>query len=116
MVVEDVQGALALAALGGDAGADHLREAVDVAGVDPAPRYLELRPQPLRPRLGAEDAEAERDPVAEPLGGGALGEQERERGRAGEAGGAEVGQELHLQPGVAAGRRDDGGADALAAV
>ena len=34
VVVEDVQRALRLAALGGDAGADHLREAVDVAGVD----------------------------------------------------------------------------------
>ena len=66
VVVEDVQRAFALAALGGDAGPDDLREPVDVAGVDP-PRRLQLLPHRLRPGLGAEDPVAERNALPDPV-------------------------------------------------
>src|SRR5262249_33377799 len=115
VVVEDVKRSLALTALGRDTGADDFREAVHVTGVDP-PRGLELLAHRLRPRLGAEDPVAERSRAQHAGLGGTLREEERERGRRGEAVGAEVLHRLGRRRGVAARRWDDGRAEPLAAV
>src|SRR5215218_8618405 len=106
VVVEDVQAALRLPALHRDPGADHLGEAVDVTGVEVAPRLLDLLPQALGPRLGAENAVLELDFSAG--FGRALREQVAEGRCTADPAGAEVGQELDLEGGVAA-RRGDGG-------
>src|SRR5215211_4402685 len=114
VVVEDVQSALVLAALHRDPGADHLGKAVDVAGVEVAPRLLDLLPQALGPGLSAEDAVLELDFSAG--FGGALRQQVAEGRRTADPAGAEVGQQLDLEGGVAARRGDGGRAEPLHAV
>jgi hypothetical protein len=58
VVLPDEEAVLRLDALARDAGADHLREPVDVDGVD-AGALLDLGPHLVRPRLGAEQPDPE---------------------------------------------------------
>src|SRR5262249_29482683 len=87
-------------------------EAVDVEGRQPECR-LDRLAQPLRPRLGAEDAGAE----AEARGfGDVVGDRERVARCATEDLRAEVLEQLCLPRRVPARRRDDRAAEALGAV
>jgi hypothetical protein len=60
--------------------------------------------------------EPEPDSIERAVGRRALRKQERERRRAREAGGAEVGEELYLEAGIAARSGNDGRAEPFAAV
>ena len=111
-----MQAALGLDALRRDAGADDLRQAVDVDGLDPEP-LLDLAPHLLGPGLGAEEADAQFDVLEAHLhlaghvidieGKGRRGAQDRA---------AEIQHEHDLLLRVAAGDGDDRRADALRAV
>ena len=103
-------------ALAGDAGADHLGEAVVVERQDPE-LPLDLQPQLLRPGLAAEVAVAQRELAgAEALLARHLPDVERVGGGADQDLGAEVADQQHLSRRVPAGGRDHGRAHPLDAV
>jgi hypothetical protein len=107
VVLVDVQAVL-LQALGGHAGADHLRQAVDVQRLD-RQDVLDRGAQLLRPRLGTEHAHLERRQVDARLGR-RLTQPQRVRGRAGQHVGLQVGDHAYLPFGHPARHRDHGGA------
>ena len=76
-------------------------------------RALDRLAQPLRPRLGAEDAGAQVEPRRL---GDVVGDRERVARRAAEDLGAEILEQLRLARRVAAGRGDDRAAEPLGAV
>ncbi len=94
-----------LDALGGDPGADHLAEPVEVHR-RATPQGLQLRAHRLGPRLGSEEAVGEPDVArVHPLLEHALPDVQREGGRAGEPVGAKILEEQDLAQGVAGGHR-----------
>jgi hypothetical protein len=98
-------------ALARDAGADDLRQSVDVERGD-AERVLEFLTHRKRPRFGAADRDAQRgrSPL---LRGEALGEQHGVARRRADADDGQRFEQLHLATGVAARRGDDARAEAL---
>ena len=116
VVLVDVRAVALLDALARDARADHLGEAVGV-GRAHAEAAVDLGPHRLRPRLGADDREAQADlvgPDAALLE--LLRERERIARRAGDDVRAEVGDQQQLPLRHAARDRHDGHAEPLGAV
>ena len=115
VVFEDMDAVLAVA-LGPHAGPDDLGQPVDVVGLD-AGGLLDVLPHGVGPGLGAEDAgpqgkRAEID--AHFLG--AVEDVQEVAGRATDGGDAEILHDHDLPVGVAAGGRDHGGPQPLAAI
>ena len=115
VVLVEVLAVLALA-LGGDAGADQLGQAVDVVRAD-VELGFDLDAHVLAPRLGAETAGAQRQlGKIDSFLARRFGEEQRVRRRAGQVGGAEIAHHHQLAPGVARRDRQDVGADFARAV
>src|SRR5581483_3370439 len=99
-----------------DARTHDLREPVDVDGVHAGAR-LDLRPHLVRPRLRAEDADAERRRArVEPLALELVEDREHVRRRHHDHGRLEVGEQPHLALRHAARHRHHGAAEPLRAV
>ena len=106
VVLPDVQAVLGLHALLGDAGADHLRQAVDVDGVD-VHALLDLAAHLLRPGFRAEDADPQGGrPRVDALLLELVEQGEHVGGGDHDDLGPEVLDDLHLACGHAAGGRD----------
>ena len=116
VVLENVHAALRVEAFHAHARADDLGQAVDVQRLD-TQLALHLLAHVLAPRLGPVDAHPQFEIVRGDAGVAHGVGQVEGVGRGGhEHGGAEVAHDGHLAPGVAAGHRDDRGAEGLDAV
>ena len=111
-----MQAVLGLDALAGDARADHLGKAVDVDGVH-VEGLLDLGPHGVGPGLGAEDADLERGRArVAALAAELIEDRQHVGGRHRDDVGLEVGDQLNLPLGHAAGDGDGGEAEPLGAV
>ena len=105
-----------LDALVGDAGADDFGQAVDIDGMH-VERLLDLAAHGVGPRLGAEDADLERaSPRVDILRVEFVEDRQHVARRHHDDVGLEIGDEVNLPLGHAAGHRDDGAAEPLGAV
>src|SRR5579863_2658265 len=112
----DVESVLGLDAFLRYAWADHLGESIDIGGVH-AERLFDLLAHRVGPGFGAEDAEPQRagarvDTVAPE----SIQDRQHVTGRDHDHVGPEVGNELYLPLGHAAGHRHDGASEAFSAV
>ena len=115
MILADVEAVLA-GAFAGDARADDLAQAVNIISLD-SQRLFDFQPHLLRPGFGAEYAGFQSQFAR--LDAHFLhrfGDEQGIRGSTGQHGRAEVFHQQNLALGVAAGRRNDRGADGFRAV
>ncbi len=116
MILPNVQTFLCFDALDADAGAENLRETIDVDRLK-AELLLDLAAHLLGPGFSAEDTDLEAQVAdVDPLFGGDLGQEETVRRGTGENRRAEVLHDHQLLAGVAAAHRDDRGPDALGTI
>ena len=115
VIFPDVEPVLALHALGGDAGADDLRQSVDVQRLHVEAGF-DLAAHRVGPRLGAEHADLQRAPSrVQPLTGELVRDRQHVRRGHGDHPGLELVDELHLARGQSAGDGDHGAAETLGA-
>jgi hypothetical protein len=116
VVLVEMQARAPVQALGRDAGAGHLRQAIHVQRRQPEPQ-LDLGAERRGPWLAAEDADLECQVVGTKAGfGDRLGDPQRVGGRREQRLRAQVVQECDLPRGHAARHRDDGRAEPLGAL
>ena len=116
VILPAVQAVLHLAAFAGDARPDDLRQAVDVDRLDAEPR-LDVAAHGVGPRLGAEDADVQRQfAEVDAHAFGDFGDVERVGRRRAQDVRAEILQQRHLPLGAAARQRHHGAAEPLGAV
>ena len=116
MILPDMQPVFGFDAFIGDAGAHHFRQSVDVDRVD-AERLLDFRAHGIGPGLGAENADFQRGLArVETLGAEFIQDRQHVGRRHHDDLGLEIGDQLHLPFGHAAGHRDHRAAERLRAV